>query len=416
MSEKAADRIVRLSHQGDGETGAGVFVPFTAPGDRVRLDVEGRQGRLIELVEPGPDRIAPVCAHFGDCGGCALQHIAAPALAAWKRDLIAQALQRQGVPFGALAPTMTVPPRSRRRAELHARKTAQGVKLGFMARGAHVVADVRMCEILAPPLMDLVPALRQELDGLLPPHKTAAVAMLASRTGVDLALGLPDPVLDARARQALVEMAQRLDLTRLSVGGEPVVQRREPIVSLAGVAVLAPVEGFFQAAEEAERALQSFALEAAGWAKSALDLFAGSGTFTFALAAHMPVTAIEQDNEAVSALSAAAKRAKGLRPVQTERRDLFRRPLLPMDLDLYDVAVIDPPRAGARAQCAELARSKLPVIIMASCNPATFARDAAALVQGGYALERILPVDQFRWAPHVELIARFVRRDKGGNP
>jgi 23S rRNA (uracil1939-C5)-methyltransferase len=402
--------IERIGHKGDGETADGIYVPFSVAGDVVVAEVAEGRGLIHRIVTPSPDRVEPPCPHFGRCGGCALQHISDKALAEWKREQIVVALGQRGLKDVTVAPTMTVPGKSRRRAELHARLTDHELKLGFLERGSRVIVDMQACEILRPALFAALPKLRDGLARLLPPHKHVAVHMLETQAGLDLALGIPDFVLTVKNRTAAAALAEALDLARLSVNGEMLVQRREPSVSIAGIAVIPPPEGFLQAAVEAEQALQTIVCEALAGAKSAVDIFAGSGTFALALARSMPVHALESDAAALSALERAVKHAQGLKPVTIEKRDLFRRPLIAQELDKFAAAVIDPPRPGARPQCEEIAKSGLKRVVYVSCNVATFARDAAVLTDAGFHLARVTPLDQFRWSAHLELTGVFERR------
>jgi 23S rRNA (uracil1939-C5)-methyltransferase len=401
--------IARIGHKGDGETADGVYVPYTAAGDVVVAEVQDGRGQVSRIVTPSPDRVEPPCPHFGRCGGCALQHVGAGALSAWKREQIVVALAQRGLKDVDVAPTLTVPPKSRRRAELHARRTDHELKLGFLERGSRIVVDMQACEILTPALFAALPKLREGLARFLPPHKHVAVHLLETNFGLDVALGVPDFELTAKNRMAAAGLAEALDAARLTVNGDMIAMRRDPVVTIAGVAVIPPPEAFLQAAARAERALQAFVVEALKGAKSAADIFAGLGTFALALAPHMKVHAVESAAPALDALVRAAKNASGLKPVTAEKRDLFRRPLIAQELDKFDAVVIDPPRPGAKPQCEQIAASKLKNLVYVSCNPATFARDAEVLVKGGFVLQDVAPVDQFLWSPHVELAAAFAR-------
>jgi 23S rRNA (uracil1939-C5)-methyltransferase len=401
--------IARIGHKGDGETLDGVYVPYTAAGDVVVAEMNGGRAQISRIVTPSPDRVEPACQHFGRCGGCALQHVNAAALAAWKREQIVVALSQRGLKDVDVAPTLTVPPKSRRRAELHARRTDHELKLGFLERGTRIIVDMQACDILTPALFAALPALREGLAKFLPPHKHVAVHLLQTMHGLDIALGVPDLDFTAAARTAAAGLATALDAARLTINGEMVAMRRDPIVTIANVAVIPPPEAFLQAAAEAEQALQKLTVEALEGAKSAADIFAGLGTFALALAPKMKVHAVESAAPALDALSRAAKHASGLKPITIEKRDLFRRPLIAPELDQFDAVVIDPPRPGAKPQCEQIAASKLKRVVYVSCNPATFARDAEVLVKGGLTLKSVTPVDQFLWSPHVELHATFVR-------
>ena len=395
------DLIVRIGARGDGVTADGRFVAFAAPGDRVAAD-----GTVI----PGPGHRAPPCRHFPDCGGCALQHVADPAYAEWAVARIASALGAAGVAVAAWQPVHLSPPYTRRRASLRAIKRGGQLVLGFNADASHRIVDIRECHVLLPELFALVAPLRTLLAKALGDKQGAGVTLTASDTGIDLLLAnvgartLPEI-------ERLAAFADAHDLARLSVeneaGVETISERRVPVMTFGGVAVALPPAAFLQATRDGEAALVAAVLEATAGEAPVADLFTGLGTFALPLARGAKVLAVDAAGPAVLALQAAARGA-GL-PLLTEHRDLFRRPLSASELDRFDAVVFDPPRAGAAAQVAELARSKVPRIVAVSCNPSTFARDAALLTGGGYRLESLWPVGQFRWSTHVELVASFRR-------
>jgi 23S rRNA (uracil1939-C5)-methyltransferase len=408
VSEIVELDIERLGARGDGIAqyrGRPVYVPFTAPGDRVRVALagggsEGTAARLVEIVRPGAARTVPPCRHFGSCGGCAFQHVAAGTYAEAKRSLVVDALARHGLGAAPVAPLRRLPAGTRRRARFAVRRG----RIGFQARASHEVVALEECVVLAPSIVALLPALRR-LGGNVGYSVTLADA------GLDVVADR-GATPDLAALEALADFAERADLARLSwrVDGEPVpvAQRRPVRVVLHGIAVDLPPDAFLQATPEAEAALAELVLDGLGDAQRVADLFSGIGTFTFALATRARVHAVEGAAPALAALRAAANRSGGAR-ISVEARDLATRPLAPEELAVYDAVVFDPPRAGAKAQAAALAGSPVPRVIAVSCNPATFARDAATLAAGGYRLERVAPVDQFVWSPHVELVAVFAR-------
>lgn len=401
--------ILRIGHKGDGETAEGVYVPFTVPGDRVTVEGEGERARLVEVVSPGPTRTKPPCKHFTVCGGCALQHVEQTAYHAWKRDQVDAALAQRGITDVEIAPTIPVPPRTRRRAVLTAKLVEGAVMIGFQERGSHHIVDMAECHVLHPDLFALVAKLRTVLQPILPEHARAELDVMRADNGIDMVLGVGRMTLDGTLRTRLAAFASKLGLLRLTVNGELIAQATTPIIRWAGAEVTPPPGAFLQAVPEAEAALQSLVVGAIGKAKRVADLFAGCGAFTFPLAHIAAVTAYDSEAEAVAALSGAVKTAQGLKPIKAERRDLFRRPLLPAELDAFDAVVIDPPRAGAKSQTEQLAASKVARIAAVSCNAATFARDARILIDGGYKLTQVTPVDQFLWSAHVELVATFER-------
>lgn len=411
--------IAEVGARGDGMAafeGSRVFVPLTVPGDRVRVRLgeskgEGLRGELLEVLEPGPGRGAPACGHFGTCGGCTLQHMEDEGYAAWKVGLVRTALARvrlDDVPFAPLARTG---PGGRRRARLAALRRGKRVWLGFNKRLSHRLVDLAACPVLSPRLTALLAPLRTILAEVLPEGGGCDAVLADLDGGIDLVLVGP-PKLDLNARERLVAFAEAAGVARLSWQPgerdpvEPVAHRSPVAVRFAGVPVVPPPGSFLQASAAGEAALVAAVLDAVGDAGRVADLFAGLGTFSIPLAQRSSVHAAEGDGPALAAL---ARAAQGLR-LTSERRDLFENPLTPKELARYDAVVFDPPRAGAAEQSKALAQSGVPLVVAVSCNPASFARDARTLVDGGYAFRRVYPVDQFLWSAHVELVGVFTRR------
>ncbi len=400
--------------RGDGvasHKGEKIFLPFTAPGDRVRARIgvkqgEGRSGAVVAVLAPGA-RAQPICRHFGDCGGCTLQHLSPEAYAAAKLSWLSGALAQQGLKGVEIAPLQRLAPGTRWRARFALTRS----HAGFHARASHRIVDMAECAVLHPALFKLVEPLRRLAGEILPPNKEGAATVTMADAGAALLLDLPaSPKL--AALEALAIFAETQDLARISyrVKDEPpvpVAHRRPARVVLAGVAVDLPEEPFLQASAEADNILGGAVQALADDAAKIADLYAGLGTFSFALAKKSAVHAVEGDGDAVKALKHAASRARLSDRVTVEERDLARRPLTPQELARFDAVVFDPPRAGAMAQSRELAASKVPVVIAVSCNPATFARDARILVDGGYRLGRVQPVDSFVWSAQLELVAAF---------
>ena len=413
--------IERIGGRGDGiadHRGRPVYVPFTVPGDTVRARLEGRRGdghaaTLLEILAPGPHRQAPACGHFGVCGGCALQHLDDPAYRAWKQGRVRGALDRVGLDDVPVAPPVSTAPEMRRRAVLAARRTASGVVLGFHERRRHRIVDLVACPILQPALMALLPPLRDLLVRILSPGDGAEIALAALEGGIDVTIAAAgDP--DLAAREDLAAFAESAKLARLSwrsgkAPAEPVAQRRPCRTVFGDVPVAVPAGAFLQASADGEAELARQVTSAMVGADQVADLFAGLGTFTFPLARTASVHAVDSDGEALAALQAAANAAGLAGRVTAEARNLFRDPVTVEELRRFDSAVFDPPRAGAAAQAEQLARSDVPVVVGVSCNPVSFARDAASLVDGGYQLESVTPVDQFLWSEHVELVGVFRR-------
>ena len=408
--QKVQELIIdSVGHRGDG-LASGVFVPFTVPGDKVRASVFGERGQLVEVLEPGPARVNPVCKHFGTCGGCALQHMEAGAYHLWKRDLVVSALRSRGFTDPPVGDIVQVPPGSRRRAAIGAILDRNGLRLGFRERMSHRIVTVNECPVARPEIAKAIGELRTLVRAGLAPEGEAQVHITYTDVGLDVAVWPnSEQPLDVWQREPLAQEAAAMDLGRLSWAGEVVVEHRPPTVLFSGVPVALPPGAFIQATEEAEVAISRIIRESIQASRKVADLFAGCGTFTFAMAREARVHAVEGHEAALEALSGGVRDVPGLKEVTTERRDLMRRPLSPEELAPFDTVVLDPPHSGARSQAQSLAQSDVPTVVMVSCNPATFARDARIMVEGGYQLEAVTPVDQFLWSAEVEL-AGVLRR------
>jgi 23S rRNA (uracil1939-C5)-methyltransferase len=395
-----AEPIIGVAARGDGITADGRHVPLAAPGDRLLPD-----GTVVA----GPHRQPPPCRHFPECGGCQLQHLDDAAYADFLTMRVTGALAQHGLAADIRPPALS-PPRTRRRAALHAERRGRQVHLGFTEQASHRLIDLQQCEILDPRLFALLQPLRGLLAAHLPASRRVNVHLTLTDQGPDVLVeGLVTDSL--QAVEAITSFAQRHGLARLSVddglGPEPRWEPEPVTVTFGGIAVPFPPASFLQATPEGEGALVGAVREAIGDASTVADLFAGLGTFALALPPSTKVYAGEAAREAILSLKSAAARAQ--RQLFVEHRDLFRRPLVPAELDRFDAVILDPPRAGAKEQVAGLAAAKTPVIAYVSCNPSTFARDAETLCKGGYQLDRVLPVGQFRWSTHAELAARFSR-------
>jgi 23S rRNA (uracil1939-C5)-methyltransferase len=395
--------------------GKRVFVPLGLPGERVRVRLMPAAGgdwsaADVEIVEPSPDRIAP----SGLCGGCALRHWAEPAYRRWKIDLVRQALEHRALAVPARVNAVFVPAATRRRAEFAAAKQGGAVRLGFHARGSDAIVDQHICPILTPGLGGLMAPLRAVLQKVLRDGDAADILATETLTGFDL-LVTCEATADAGQRAALAAFAAAHNVARIGWRAkravpEPVVLLRRPQVRFGDVPVDLPLPSFLQPSAEGEATLKAAVLAVAGKAKRIAELYAGLGTFTFYLAKIGKVHAVEGSKPSLAALDQATTRAQLGHRITTEARDLERAPLTFQELKNYDCVVLDPPRAGAKAQSGMLARARVKRIVAVSCNPATFARDARTLVDGGYDLAAITIVDQFIWSPHVELVAEFRRR------
>lgn len=392
--------ITGLGQRGEGVTeieGTRVFVPFTLPGERIAVDAEAERGHMVELREKSVDRIDPFCPYFGVCGGCALQHAGPETYTRFKRGLVETALIHAGI-NAPVASLVHAGGAGRRRTTLHIRKHGAG----YARARTHDILDITACPILVPSLQKAAPQLAHLLHGMA---GDGDVAITATDTGLDLSIKS-----ERKAKpEAIAAFAQTHKLARLAFNGETRFMARPPAVKMGKALVELPVESFLQATQKAEETLAELVMSAVGKAKSVADLFCGVGPFALRLAETAKVFAADADKPATAALAKAVRFTQGLKPVTALARDLFRDPLAPVELQPYDAVVFDPPRAGAEAQARELARSKVKTVVAVSCEPKTFARDAAILLAGGYRLESVTPVDQFVWSAHVELVGVFRR-------
>jgi 23S rRNA (uracil1939-C5)-methyltransferase len=374
--------------------------------------VAGDRAGFIEVLEASEERVAPSCRHFGDCGGCALQHWASGPYLAWKAEQIRQALARVRIETEIL-PAFAAAPGTRRRLALHARRVGGEIILGFKAARSWRVVPIAECVVAEPRLVAALPGLAAIAEPFLEhPASAPSLHVTATLTGLDIevtGVEARSGGLSADARLRAAESASRLDIARLTLAGETLYQSRVPIIAVGPARVALPPGAFLQAVPAAEDAMAAFAVHAAAGARKIADLYCGVGAFTFPLAAKAPVMAADVSAGAVEALARAAGSAPGLKSISAVVRDLDRRPILAHDLTGVDVVVFDPPRAGAAAQAREIAASTCATAIAVSCNPSTFARDARILDDGGLRLRQVLPVDQFLWSPHIELVGMFSR-------
>ncbi len=398
--------IQRLGLHGDGIAEGPIFAPLTLPGEEVSGEIEGDRLRDMRILTPSENRVKPPCRHFKACGGCQLQHAADAFVADWKVEVVKTALTAQGLQ-AAMKPILTSPAATRRRAVFSARRTKKGATVGFHARASDVITEIPDCQLLDPtllPAMEIVGELAR-IGGSRKGEISATVTL--SSGGLDVAVRGGKP-LDGPFLSQLAQETERHKLARLTWEGEVVATRVPPYQQFGKAKVVPPAGAFLQATPQGESDLLATVQAAITQGDKGIDLFAGCGTFTLPMAERAQMHGVEGDRAMVKALDASWRMAEGLKHVTTEARDLFRNPIIAEDLR-YDFAVIDPPRAGAEAQVAELAKSNVAEIALVSCNPVTFARDAATLVKGGYTLDWVQAVDQFRWSSHIEVAARFLR-------
>ena len=408
--------IARVGHQGDGiaETSAGpVFVPGALPGEAVRAVVKDGRAESVQIIEASADRVPIQSQAYAEAGVAPLQHWAAAPYLDWKRDLVVQALAREGIET-EVEPAAATPPGVRRRITLHARKGPGGVILGFKARRSWRVVPLDHCPLSDARINGALSALKAVAEPFLKHPKSApSLHVTVTDTGLDVDVTGVERRSGGRSAdliQAGIEAAAKAGLARLSLDGEVLVMTRQPVVRFGPAAVPLPPASFLQASPVAEAAMTERAVTAVKGAKKIADLFCGAGTFTFPLAEVAPVLAADSSAASIAALKAGAARAQGLKGIEAQARDLFRRPLSPHDLKGVEAVVFDPPRAGALEQTRQFAGVKsAATVVGVSCNPATFARDARVLIDAGFALERVTPIDQFLWSTHVELTGVFRR-------
>ncbi|WP_417676183.1 class I SAM-dependent RNA methyltransferase [Roseibium sp.] len=404
-------QVTSLGHRGDGiaETADGpVFVAGALPGETVSAQIADGRANHIRIEQESPERIAPICRHFDACGGCSVQHLASGAYLDWKRVLVEKALSDRGID-AAVEAVVAGSPGTRRRAVLTAVRAGRHVLLGYHEKASHRLVDIRECPVLVPEIVAALPGLKKLADPLMPKKGELRVTVLSTTAGLDVTFEQANRNYEQKIAQ-LSQLAVELDLARLSVNGETLLEVRPPVLDMDGTAVVPPPGGFTQATLTAETALCGLVTDGLGKPKKVADLFAGSGTFALRIAKSASVHAVEGDAAAIKALENALRIPKGLKQVTMERRDLFRRPLMAEELNAFDAVVFDPPRAGAQAQAEQLALSTVPRIAAVSCNPATLARDLRLLIDGGYDLRTVTPVDQFVFSPHVEVVAILDRR------
>jgi 23S rRNA (uracil1939-C5)-methyltransferase len=403
-------QIERLGQRAEGiarGAQAPVYVPYALPGETIIAEVDGERGKLVEVLTQSPDRIAAFCPYFTICGGCAVQTLAPKAYAQWKQSLVTTALTHARID-AEVAPLVDAHGEGRRRATFHVRYTAHGrPETGFMQARAHRIVEIEACPVLAPSMGEALPSARALAQALAGSAKPLDIQITATLSGLDVDLRGHGPLDDVQ-RQKLTRLALQLGLARLSNHGVVVIEREAPLLQMGRAMVRPPPGAFLQATLAGEEALAARVIAATAGTEKIADLFAGVGTFSLRLTERAEVHAFDLDEPSLAALAKASHGA-GLRPVTVTMRDLFRRPLMGQELAPYEAVIFDPPRAGALQQAQALGSSKVPLVVAVSCNAQTFARDAAILCGGGYQVQEIVPIDQFRHSPHVEIIGIFRR-------
>lgn len=411
MTRETMDvEITRVGAQGDGvaDTAAGqVFIPFTLPGELVVAHGTGERARLEKILLESADRIPPVCQHFTVCGGCAVQHMSSEFYGAWKRDSVLAAFKSRAI--DAEVAHLFVPQDLRRRAVLTALRNDAVVELGFHQSQSHDLVDLIECPVLHPRIVAALPGLRTLLKPLLAKRSEARVTVTMTEAGLDIAIGKLEKPLTLPLRSELAKHAADLKIARVSVDDDPVYTAISPFLRFGTIDVHVPPGAFIQAVAAAETEMARLVVDGIGKSKKVADLFAGVGAFSFPVAARAKVLAVDSDRAAIAALADGVRMGSGIKPVTTVVRDLFREPLSALELNEHDAVVFDPPRAGAEAQSKMIAKSKVKTVVAISCNPATLARDARILIDGGYAMGRVMPIDQFHYTPHIECVTVFKR-------
>ena len=383
-----------------GETGGRpVYVPYALPGEVIEADISGAHANLREILSASPQRIAPFCPHFGFCGGCQIQHWQAEAYRHWKRNLLVTALKNQGIEVDVES-LIDAQGEGRRRATLHVVTSADGVVAGFNAARSHAIHPLDHCPILVPALKS-APDIARHIGAVI---GACDIAFTASETGLDV-----DVATARKPTPALAALVHGENLARLSLNYEPLATRFAPEIMIGKARLRLPPGAFLQATRAGEEILSALVTENVKKAKRVADLFCGVGVFALRLAATSQVFAADSDKASIAALAEAVRNTSGLKPIEAKTRDLFREPLMPRELKDFDAVVFDPPRAGAEAQARQLAKSAVKTVVAVSCDPASFARDARILIEGGYRLTRVTPVDQFAFTAHIETVAAFQR-------
>jgi 23S rRNA (uracil1939-C5)-methyltransferase len=401
--------IDHVGHRGDGVSidRPPTFVPFTLPGEIVDTDNSDGRYRLVQIEQKSAERIDPFCRYFARCGGCAIQHWQPTPYQAWKRQIVIDTLSQAGID-GTVDPLIDAHGAGRRRVTLHARYKDGQTLVGFAEAASHAIVAIADCPILDPALAGALDAARAVAALLKAMDKPLDIQVTAADNGLDIDVRGSGPISTALISQ-LSALAAEHRLARLTRHGELVLMRAPPVVTMGKASVALPPGAFLQATAAGEEALAALVLQHCKGAKVIADLFCGIGPFALRLAAKAKIQAIDNDAKAIASLQQAIKATPGLKPITAEARDLFRRPLVAQELRDIDAVVFDPPRAGAQAQAERLAASKVPLVVAVSCNVQSFARDARILIDGGYRLQAVTPVDQFRHTPHIELVARFTR-------
>lgn len=400
-------KIERLGHLGDGLAAGPIFVDRTLPGELVSGDLIGNRLQNMRIVQPSEQRISSDCIAFKRCGGCALHHAHPDFVANWKQGVLIHALGARGIKAQVEA-IQTSPKNSRRRAKLSGRRTRNGATVGFFGKASGIVQSIDPCKVLVPEIMAIIPALENFTTQFGSRKGLLEFWLLSTSSGIDVSIGGMEHQAETNLG-AFADWARLNGIARLSAGDQIICEHQAPLLTFGKVEVSPPPRGFTQATLQGEHALQDAVVRALNGADVVIDLFSGMGTLGLPLSETSILHCVENDRSLLDAISYGVRHTQGIKKVTTEKRDLFQNPISHEDLLNYNAAIIDPPRAGAEQQVRQLAKSQLRDIAMASCNPVSFARDASLLCEGGYSLKWMEVVDQFRWSPHIEVVAHFCK-------
>ena len=410
MADTDTFEISAIGHQGDGigDGSAGrAYVPFALTGERWARSVSG----YAQTGTPSTERRAPLCQHFGVCGGCVAQHMSATLYGNWKRQILIDALQTADI-NAVVEPLLSIAPGTRRRLVLTAMWLPSGLALGFHRRGSDRLVHIEACAVADPLIVEALPVLRQLAARLVPRREQVRVIVTRTDSGIDVGFEGAKPDVGAIDRGAIAALVDHSAILRVSIDGDPVITRAEPYLTVGTAKVVPPPGVFLQAAAPSEALMIAEVVKAVAKAKYVCDLFSGLGTFALPLSRTARVLAIDSDAKALAALNQAARNTQGLKPIETRQRDLMREPLSRKELEGVDAVVFDPPRAGAETQAQMLAKAAVATVVAVSCNPTTLSRDIAILLDGGYELQRVTPIDQFLYASHLEAIAVLAHGSK----
>ena len=413
IQETLTLNIEHIGARGDGvsrDQDRAVHVPFTLPGEEVEANQRGDRASLVKVLKASPERVESVCGHFTVCGGCSLQHWAEGPYLAWKAGLVERALQRVGIDV-ALAPTQPAWGQGRRRATFHGKHSGPRFLFGFAQAKSHQIETITACPVLTSGLNAALPRLAALAEALAPKQETIDLLVTETPVGLDVDVRNAGRIdkFERKGLERLAALAEAAEIGRLTLHGQTALTRVTPRVKMGQAIVELPAGAFLQATRAGEEALADRVLAWTLGRKHVADLFAGIGTFALRLKEKALVRAIESDAQAVAAMKKASDGLAGGKTLIAEARDLYRAPLAPLEMKGLDAILFDPPRAGAEAQSAQIARSKIDLVVAISCDPASFARDARILIDGGYRLAEIETFDQFRFTSHVEIAAKFVR-------